>query len=202
MSEWDHIRPPSGTWERERILERHRETARRCGASYREAMASADTQPLDLEHRAFRHLLAGADLEKLGRYAEAAEQYGEGLAFEPGDPFCAYFLHNNYGYCLNVLGRHAEAEWYCRAAIELDPSRPNGFKNLGISYASRGEYGRATDAWIAATYTYPEDPRSLGLLEDLLDERPELEREIPELGAALEECRCVVRLVGARSWEL
>jgi Flp pilus assembly protein TadD len=163
-------------------------------------MASGDTRSLGLEHRALRHLLAGAELEKADRYAEAAEQYREDLALEPGDPFCAYFLHNNYGYCLNVLGRHAEAEWYCRAAIDLDPSRPNGFKNLGISYAERGDFGPATDAWIAATYTYPEDPRSLGLLEDLLDERPELEREIPRLGAALEECRWVVRLVGARNW--
>jgi tetratricopeptide (TPR) repeat protein len=164
-------------------------------------MASGDTRPLDLEHRALLRLLAGTDLEKVNRHAEAAEQYREGLAFEPGDPFCAYFLHNNYGYCLNILGRHAEAEWYCRAAIDLDPSRPNGFKNLGISYAERGEYERATDAWIAATYTYPEDPRSLGLLEDLLDERPDLERKIRGLGAALEECRLAVRLVGARSWE-
>jgi tetratricopeptide (TPR) repeat protein len=164
-------------------------------------MASADTRPLDLEHRAVRRLLAGTEFEKLDRYAEAAEQYREGLAFEPGDPFCAYFLHNNYGYCLNRLGRHEEAEWYCRAAIQLDPTRPNAFKNLGISYAERGEYERATDAWIAGTYTYPEDTRSLVLLENMLDHRPELRSEISGLGAALEECRYAVRLVGARSWE-
>lgn len=201
MSEWQHIQPPAGPWERERILERHREEARRCGASYREAMASRDTRPLDLEHRALGRLLAGAELEKAGRYAEAAEQYREGLGFEPGEPFCAYFLHNNYGYCLNILGRYAEAEWYCGAAIELDPSRPNGFKNLGISYAGRGDYGRATNAWIAGTYAYPEDARSLGLLEDLLDDRPELKRDIPGLGPAVEECRRVVRLAGGRGWE-
>lgn len=201
MSEWQHIQPPAGTWERERVLLRHQEQARRCGTSYREAMASADERPLDLEHRALARLLAGAELEKQDRYAEAAEQYREGLAYEPGDVFCAYFLHNNYGYCLNYLGRPAEAEWYCRAAIELDPSRPNGFKNLGVSYAERGDYRRAVDAWIAATYAYPEDVRSLDLLEDLLEERPELERDIPELSSAVEMCRHVVRLVGARDWE-
>jgi tetratricopeptide (TPR) repeat protein len=78
-------------------------------------------------------LVAGMEHEKAGEYEKAAERYRLGLAYEPGERFCAYFLHNNYGYCLNVLGQHAEAEWYCRAAIDLDPSRPNGFKNLGIS---------------------------------------------------------------------
>ena len=81
------------------------------------------------------------------------------------------------------------------------PVASERLKNIGISFAERGEYGRATDAWIAATYAYPEDERSLGLLEDLLEERPDLERDTPGLGPAVEECRLLVRLAGGRSWE-
>ena len=32
----------------------------------------------------------------------------------------SYVLHNNIGYSLNALGRFAEGEKYCRAAIEMD----------------------------------------------------------------------------------
>lgn len=129
--------------------------------------------------------------EKAGEYETAAECYRLGLSYEPGDRFCAYFLHNNYGFCLNVLGQHADAEWYCRTAIELDPSRPNAFKNLGISLEARGEYEPAIEAWITGTRVCPEDPRSLGHLERLLEEQPHLERGL-ELGTAIEDCRRAV----------
>lgn len=46
-------------------------------------------------------------------------------------------------------------------------------------YAERGEYGRATNAWLAATYTYPEVPQTMGHRSDQVQIRgghPSLER--------------------------
>lgn len=150
----------------------------------------------DLEVRAWCYLLLGQSRERTREYEAALEWYREGVACEPIDPFTAYFLHNNLGYCLNVLYRPGEASWFCRTAIRIDPGRSNGFKNLGISLALRGDDAAALRAWMAATRVNPGDPRSLAHAERLLELRPDLLSERPELAAELAECRRSVN--GAR----
>ena len=86
-----------------------------------------------------------------------------------------YFIHNNLGYSLNTLGRFAVGEKWCRAAIEINPSRPNGHKNLGIALAGQGHYHEAAWCFVTATDNNAGDARSFGLLKDLLQQHPELE---------------------------
>lgn len=146
----------------------------------------------DLEIRAWCCVLLGQSCERTRDYEQAIEHYREGVGCEPCGTFTAYFLHNNLGYCLNVVGRYDEAEWYCRTAIRIDGSRANGFKNLGISLAGQGDLAGALRCWVQATRVNAADPRSLAHAEELLEQRPELLSELPGLAEALEECRRAV----------
>ena len=76
------------------------------------------------------------------------------------------------GYCLNELGRHREAEAYCRKAITIDPRRHNAWKNLGIALEGLGQHADAAAAWIEAATLCPEDERAKRLLEKLAAGRP------------------------------
>ena len=83
------------------------------------------------------YLLLGITKEQQEDYSAALSYYKKGLKLyaqiKNQDSRTAYFLHNNAGYCLNVQGKHSEAEKLCRKALEINPSLPNAFKNLGIS---------------------------------------------------------------------
>ncbi len=62
-----------------------------------------------------------------------------------------YIIPNNLGYSLNMRGRSVEGEKYGRAAIAINPCRPNGHKNLGIALAGKGQSREAAKCFIAAT---------------------------------------------------
>lgn len=146
----------------------------------------------DLELRALLHVYWGQSYERTGEYDAAIRQYRAAMALEPAAPFASYFLHNNLAYCLNLKGEHEEAARLCRTAIRIDPSRPNGYKNLGISLRGLGDEIGAARAWVAATRANAADYRALGLLEDLVNEQPMLLEREPELAEQLVECRQAV----------
>lgn len=79
----------------------------------------------ELEVRAWCCVVLGQSCERRREYEAAIDNYRQGIACEPCRQWTAYFLHNNLGYCLNVVGRPAEAEWYCRTAIRIDGTRAN-----------------------------------------------------------------------------
>ena len=119
-------------------------------------------------------LWLGVVHERTGDYGAAAAAYMAGRALEPADRAIWYYLNNNLGYCLNHLGRYAEAEACCRLAIQVDSARHNAHKNLGLALDGRGRYAEAVRAHIEATRLCPEDPRSHRHLEDLIARHPEL----------------------------
>ena len=85
-----------------------------------------------------------------------------------------YFIHNNLGYCYNQVGQFDEGERCCRSAIQINPSRPNGHKNLGIALAAQGKYREAALSYVAGTFNHAGDARSFKLLQELFKEHPEL----------------------------
>ena len=99
-----------------------------------------------------------------------------------------YFLHNNFGYCLNQVGKYQEAEKYCRAAMDIEPGRHNAWKNLGIALQGQGLYAEAAKNLILATKLCPADSRALAHLEDLIAGHREILEEIPDLLTQLCEC--------------
>ena len=148
----------------------------------------------DLEGRAEIVLGIGQVMEQIGDYAGAIEVYTRGVSLEPVVGRTWYLLHNNLGYSLNRLGRHAEAERWCRAAIEICPERHNARKNLGIACAALGKHAEAARCFIDAVKAEAADPRALGHLEELLAAHPEVAGEVDGLEQALERCRAAVAL--------
>jgi tetratricopeptide (TPR) repeat protein len=129
----------------------------------------------------------GQLLEQQDRYAEAEAMYAHGLQIPTAAAEVAYFLHNNRGYCLNLLGRHAEAEAHTRAAIAIDPKRHNAHKNLGLALIGHGRLVEAVRCLLEADRCRPADTRARGHLTTLLAEHPELLVGDPSLATACRE---------------
>ncbi|MGE3308385.1 MAG: tetratricopeptide repeat protein [Limisphaerales bacterium] len=140
----------------------------------------------DLEAKSRIILGLGQTSEKARDFEMAVGFYQHALAMEPTDPFTDYFIQNNLGYSLLQLSRFDEAEEHCRQAIRIDPSRPNGFKNLGLSLQGQGRLTEAAESYIKATQANASDDRSLRHLEALLDAYPEFREEF---ASQLEACR-------------
>ena len=147
----------------------------------------------DAELRAELTLATGQLYEGLGDFPAAVGAYERGVALEPVGSRTWYLLHNNLGYSLNQIGRHADAENWCRAALRIDPERHNAWKNLGVACSARGRYEEAIRCYITATDRCREDPRAFGLLVDLLREHPEVVEEFPDLAPEIERCVAAVR---------
>ncbi len=143
----------------------------------------------DLEERAKCLLTMGQTMEQVGNFASAAGYYKRALALEPMHTWTWYFINNNLGYCLNNMERFSDAEPYCRRAIQMDPNRPNGYKNLGIALTGIGLYREAAQCFVAATQVNAADSRGYHLLMELLKDHPELEYDF---AIAAECCRKAV----------
>jgi tetratricopeptide (TPR) repeat protein len=153
----------------------------------------------DPEEKAECVLTMGQAMEQVQDYPAAIRYYKEALGLEPTHTFTWYFINNNLGFSLNTLDQFAEGETYCRKAIEVDPTRPNAYKNLGIALAGQGRYPDAARCFVAATQANAADARAFHLLQDLLKQHPELEYEFQ--GAA-ESCQKAVAAVARRVEEL
>jgi len=138
--------------------------------------------------RAFCLLEIGKAHEGKPDFRAAADAYRQGLALPPEQTPTWYFLNNNLGFCLNQLGRFAEAEPFCRAAIAFQPYMYNAHKNLGVSLQGQGRLVEAAHSLLEAARRSGSDPRALGHLEDLLAQHPEVGREHPEILEAAQEC--------------
>lgn len=133
--------------------------------------------------------------ESRGDYAAAAKRYGEALALEPCSQHTWYFIHNNLGYSLNQLGKHGSAVRYLERALEIDPGRPNAYKNLGLAHEALGDPVKAAELFIAATQVDAADSRSLDHLLAMMEANPALEVDIPNLRDRVDACRKAVEFV-------
>ncbi|HOW58069.1 MAG TPA: tetratricopeptide repeat protein, partial [Smithellaceae bacterium] len=132
----------------------------------------------------------GQIVEKMHDFESALNYYREAANLCSTVSDVSYWINNNTGYCLCMLKRFAEAEDFCHTAIDLDSSRFDAFKNLGLSQQGQGKLRDAMDAYIKAIKIYPQDVRAMNLFENILDKHPELKDEYAE---QLEECRNLVQ---------
>ena len=153
----------------------------------------------DAEQKAGCVLAMGQMMESAGDYQGAVQYYKEALALEPVRTDVWYFINNNLGFSLNTLGQYPEGEKYCRNAVEINPGRPNAYKNLGIALAGQGDYAGAARCFVAATQVNAADPRAFHLLKDLVRDHPELEYEFQE---SLNACQKAVAAVGKKVEEM
>ena len=152
------------------------------------------------EQKASCYLGLGCLMEQIENFEAAIKNYSEAMTLEPADNATWYFIHNNLGYCLNQLGRFAEAEPYCRSAIEIEPRRCNAYKNLGISLEGQGDYADAANCYIKAVHENASDPRALKHLEELAEKHPAVTVDVPEFDAKLSDCRTAVKKA-AEAWD-
>lgn len=136
--------------------------------------------------RCYRNL--GVFAEHRREYEVAIQHYEKGVALRPRDKMEAYFLHNNMAYCLNLLGKHDEAEAMCHKAIEIDSTRHNAWKNLGLSLEAKGDLVGAAYSYVEATRNGPRDARAAMLLEQLLKANPGLQSKFPQVLVEKADC--------------
>jgi tetratricopeptide (TPR) repeat protein len=153
----------------------------------------------DAEEKAECVLTMGQAMEQVSDYPAAVRYYKEALALEPTHTFTWYFINNNLGFSLNTLGQFAEGEVYCRKALEIDPKRPNAYKNTGIALAGQGQYADSARCFIAATQANAADARAFHLLQDLLKQHPELQFEFQD---AADCCQKAVEVAAKKADEL
>ena len=129
------------------------------------------------------------------KYEVALDFYEKGLALQSTEQLTAYFLVNNSAFCFNLLGRHDEAEALCRKAILIDPTKHNGWKNLGMSLEAQGDLIGAARGYVEATKIAPGDVRAFVLLQRLLETHPDLQTDFP--GVLLDKAACIAAIKAA-----
>ncbi len=135
-------------------------------------------------------LMCGQLAEQVDQPKSAIAFYREGLQVGAKESQVTYYLNNNLGYCLNNEAEYEQALRYCEAAIRIDPTRSNAYKNLGVCFQGLGRYSDAAATWIKALHTDASDPRSMDLLEKLMKHQDEaIQRDIPDIHQKLEACR-------------
>ena len=153
------------------------------------------------EQKASCYLGMGQLMEQMNNFEAAIINYSEAMTLEPVDNATWYFIFNNLGYSLNQLKRYAEAEPYCRRAIEIEPRRHNAYKNLGIALEGQSDYADAANCYIKAVHQNASDPRALKHLEELAEKHPTVTVDVPEFDAKLTACRMAVKKA-AEAWDL
>jgi tetratricopeptide (TPR) repeat protein len=148
----------------------------------------------DLEKRGSCFLALGQLEERRGDYEAAAKHYRAALSMEPCSTSTWYFIHNNLGFSLNQLGDPRAAIPFLEEAIQIDPGRPNAYKNLALSFEALGNIEKAAELFIAATQADASDSRSLAHLEALVEAHPALLGDVPSLSVSLAACRKAVEV--------
>ncbi|HDQ03163.1 MAG TPA: response regulator [Deltaproteobacteria bacterium] len=131
----------------------------------------------------------GQIMEQLSKFDQALTYYQEAAKFCHRTYDLFYWINNNMGYSLCMLGRYQEAEKYCRVALDADKNRANAYKNLGLALEGQNRLREAIIAYIAATTVNPRDVRAANHLEKLLENNAPLHEEFNE---ALRECKEII----------
>ena len=152
----------------------------------------------DLETIAEGYVAQGQLQEQISNWQAAIACYERALALRPTGPNHWYLAHNNLGYCLNQLGRYAEAEEYCRAAIDINPARANAFKNLGLSLQGQGKLAAAAHSFVDAVKANASDPRAVHHLQELVATHgAAVKAQIPDIDELLHESKRAVELASS-----
>lgn len=152
----------------------------------------------DPETRANCYHAFGCLAEQEGDFFVAAAYYQKAIeSFQSKNGSMSYWIHNNLAYSLIMLSHYQNAVVECQQAIEIDPTRQNAYKNLGLALTGLGQFVEAAQNYVRATKANAADPRSLKLLEELYQDHPELEYDIEGFQSLLENCRTCVKRYSA-----
>ena len=142
--------------------------------------------PITNSEVASAHLARGEIAEADEEWGLALEHYGIGLSLLPKDTATVYFLFNNAAHCLNALELYSEGESYCRRAIEIDPVRPETYRNLAVSLRGQGNLRGSALCLVEAIKITPSDERAVQFLKQLLTDHPTLSLQCSQIARELE----------------
>ena len=131
------------------------------------------------------YLARGEIAEADEEWGLALEHYGIGLSLLPKDTPTVYFLFNNAAYCLNALELYSDGESYCRRAIEIDPMRPEAYRNLAVSLRGQGNLRGSALCLVEAIKITPSDERAMQFLKQLLTDHPTLSLQCSQIAREL-----------------
>jgi tetratricopeptide (TPR) repeat protein len=141
------------------------------------------------ERRASDHIDAGLNFECAENWHAAALEYRQVFALNPKGWAARYSANNNLGYALIQLGEFEQALSYCRAAIAVNPARYNAHKNLGLAFQGLGHWKDAVMSFVESTRLDPSNARAWQHLEHVLQGRPNLLNQYPELRQLVTDMR-------------
>lgn len=141
------------------------------------------------ERMASDRIDSGIKYELSENWLAAAEEYRQVFALSPVGWVARYSANNNLGYVLIQLGKYEEAADYCRAAIDINPRRYNAHKNLGLALQGQGLWRDAVLCFVVATRLNPTNARAWQHLKHLLQKRPNLMKQYPELRQLVADMR-------------
>jgi tetratricopeptide (TPR) repeat protein len=132
------------------------------------------------------HLAEGQKAQTQQKWEIALEHYAQGLSRLPKEARTLYLLYNNGAHCRNMLGLYAEAEKYCRLAIETDSKRHEAYINLGISLEGQRDMTGAAWCFVEALKANPFNLQAAERLRQLLIDYPTLPVQSPWIAVELD----------------
>jgi tetratricopeptide (TPR) repeat protein len=164
-----------------------------CSTSGRESAVATDPDP---DRRAKDMVAQGCGHEQALDWQAAIGCYREAVLADAQDPRVRYFAHNNLGYSLIQLHCFDEAAEHCEAAIDINPEQYNAHKNLGLAHEGRGRWLEAALSLVQAAWLCPQNTRAWLHLQKLLEHKPELPGQSPELALAVAEVQAIYEKKG------
>jgi Flp pilus assembly protein TadD len=115
-------------------------------------LPSGGWQKLDVPAADYYRVIDDAsNLMAKSRFQEAVVEWRKALDLNPDEAR----PHNNLGYCLAEVGRHAEAVPHYERAIALSPEYPEAYNNLGEALIRLDRRNEAMDAFEKALRLNP-----------------------------------------------
>jgi tetratricopeptide (TPR) repeat protein len=133
----------------------------------------------------------GCGHEQAQDWEAAIGCYREAVLADAEDLRVRYFAHNNLGYSLIQLHRYDEAEDHCEAAIAINPAQYNAHKNLGLALEGQGRWLEASFSLVEAAELCPQNSRAWLHLQKLLEHKPELPSQFPDLALAVTRVQAI-----------
>ncbi len=159
-----------------------------CSTSGRESGAVTSPDP---DHRAKAMVSEGCGHEQAQDWEAAIGCYQEAVLADPQDLRVRYFAHNNLGYSLIQVHRFDEAEEHCEAAIAINPAQYNAHKNLGLAREGQGRWLEAAFSLVEAAELCPQNSRAWLHLQKLLEHKPDLPGQFPDLALAVARVQAI-----------
>ena len=129
--------------------------------NFRQAVKLKPDEPIYLES-------LGMTLAAIGKSDEAASFLEQALLIDKQNPYTYYTLGNLFA---REFRKPQKALFYYKELVVLDPDFPNGYLNLGNTYALLGKYKDAIKSYENEIFVRPESPlafMNLGRLSQIL----------------------------------